>query len=69
MHYLVRRLCYTFLLFVPDDLKPKHRAIVYLHADGKAKEAKPGGEIEELVMKGYIVAAADLLGWVKPFAA
>ncbi|MBK6480021.1 MAG: acetylxylan esterase [Saprospiraceae bacterium] len=51
-----------FLLFVPDDLKPKHRAIVYLHADGKAKEAKPGGEIEELVMKGYIVAAADLLG-------
>jgi len=50
------------LLFVPDDAIEKHPAIVYLHASGKITEANPGGEIEKLVKKGYIVAAADVLG-------
>ncbi|MFC1558449.1 alpha/beta hydrolase family protein [candidate division KSB1 bacterium] len=50
------------LLFVPDDNKKKHPALVYLHPDGKAADALPGGEIEKLVKKGYIVAATDVLG-------
>ena len=50
------------LLFVPDDNKGKHPAIVYLHPKGKIAEAKPGGEIEKLVGKGYVVAAVDPLG-------
>jgi hypothetical protein len=50
------------LLFVPDDSQVKHRAIVYLHPQGKINEANPGGEIEKLVKKGFVVAAADVLG-------
>ena len=50
------------LLFVPDDQKERHPAIVYIHSKGKAAEAKPGGEIEKLVKEGYIVAATDVLG-------
>jgi hypothetical protein len=50
------------LLFVPDDNAVKHRGLVYLHSEGKVTEAKPGGEIEKLVKKGYIVAATDVLG-------
>ena len=51
-----------FLLFVPNDNQSKHPALVYLHPQGKATEARPGGEIEKLVQKGYIVAATDVLG-------
>jgi len=50
------------LLFAPNDNVEKHPALVYLHSEGKVTEAKPGGEIEKLVKKGYIVAAADVLG-------
>jgi cephalosporin-C deacetylase-like acetyl esterase len=50
------------LLFLPDDNKDKHPALVYLHSKGKISEAKPGGEIEKLVRKGYVVAAADVIG-------
>ena len=50
------------LLFVPDDIKEKARALVYLHPEGKITDAKIGGEIEILVRKGYIVAAPDILG-------
>ena len=50
------------LLFVPDDDKDKHPAIIYLHPEGKAAEARQGDEIEKLVKKGYIVAAIDVLG-------
>lgn len=50
------------LLFMPDDETQKHPAIVYVHSEGKAQEAKPGGEIERLVKQGYIVAATDVLG-------
>ena len=50
------------LLFVPNDNKEKHSALVYLHPMGKVTEAKPGGEIEKLVKEGYVVAATDVLG-------
>lgn len=50
------------LLFVPDDNKEKHSAIIYLNPKGKVAEAIPGGEIEKLVKQGYIVAAIDPLG-------
>ena len=49
------------LLFKPDD-NLKHPTIIYLHSKGKATDAEPGGEIEKLVKKGYIVATADVLG-------
>jgi dienelactone hydrolase len=50
------------LLFVPNNNIDKHPALVFLHPKGKITEAKPGGEIEKLVKKGYIVAATDVLG-------
>jgi cephalosporin-C deacetylase-like acetyl esterase len=50
------------LLFVPDLGKSTYPAVIYLHPEGKAAEAGPGGEIEKLVRRGYIVAAADVLG-------
>ncbi len=50
------------LLFVPNDSKESHPALVYVHSKGKITEANPGGEIEKLVKKGYVVAAADVIG-------
>ncbi len=50
------------LLFKPDDNQVKHPAVIYLHSKGKVTGTEPGGEIEKLVKKGYIVAAADVLG-------
>jgi cephalosporin-C deacetylase-like acetyl esterase len=50
------------LLFVPKDNQEKLPALIYLHPRGKIAEAKPGGAIEKLVRKGYVVAAADVLG-------
>lgn len=52
-----------FLLFVPDDTLKKHKALIYLNPKGKGEDAKAGGEIEKLVMKGFIVAAPDLAGY------
>lgn len=47
-------------VFVPD--KPgKYPAIIYIHPKGKSAEAAPGGQIEELVKKGFIVAAPDVI--------
>lgn len=51
-----------FLLFVPDNKKDKNPAVIYLHSAGKHVDAAPGGEIEQLVKQGYIVAAVDPLG-------
>lgn len=48
-----------FLLFVPND-GMRHPAILYLNPQGKAVEAQPGGEIEQLVREGYVVLAPDL---------
>jgi cephalosporin-C deacetylase-like acetyl esterase len=50
------------LLFIPADGAAKHPAIIYLHPSGKIAEAKPGGQIEKLVKKGFIVAATDVIG-------
>ena len=50
------------LLFVPDDNMEKHPAVIWLNPKGKSADSAPGGEIEKLVKKGYIVAAMDPLG-------
>ena len=50
-----------FLLMVPEE-KIKRPLVLYLHPRGKASEASRGGEIEQLVRAGYVVAAPDLLG-------
>ncbi len=47
-------------VFVPDK-QGKYPAIVYIHPKGKSAESSPGGQIEELVKKGYIVAAPDVI--------
>jgi hypothetical protein len=49
------------LLMVPDG-EGKHPAIVYVHPEGKALDALPGGQIEKFVKKGFIVAATDVIG-------
>jgi cephalosporin-C deacetylase-like acetyl esterase len=51
------------LLFQPTDQKIKRNAIIYLHEEGKASKAEVGGDIEKLVKQGYVVAAADPLGF------
>ena len=49
------------LRFVPEELKSS-TAVLYLHEDGKAADASPGGPIERLVKQGSIVLAVDLRG-------
>ena len=49
------------LLFVPQKPKAGQTAI-YLHEDGKAADAGPGGPIERLVQAGTTVLAFDLPG-------
>jgi len=51
------------LLFLPHRPSEKSAAIVYIHSEGKATDALPGGDIEKLVKKGYTVAAPDLPGF------
>ncbi len=50
-----------FLLMIPEDEGP-HPAVLYLHPEAKAAEAKSGGEMEALVQQGYIVLTPDLMG-------
>jgi cephalosporin-C deacetylase-like acetyl esterase len=50
-----------FLLFRPRGAE-KSPGVLYLHPDGKAAGAEPGGEIELLVKLGYAVLAPDLPG-------
>ena len=50
------------LLFTPVKRKEKQPAIIYLHPDGKSADAQPGGNIEQLVKKGFVVLAVDPLG-------
>ncbi|HEX4951370.1 MAG TPA: acetylxylan esterase [Blastocatellia bacterium] len=50
------------LLFVPGGAASKRRAVLYVHDNGKAAEAKAGAEIESLVRGGMIVLAIDLRG-------
>ena len=49
------------LLFIPNG-SGRFPALIYLNPEGKAADATPGGQIETLVNRGFIVAAADLIG-------
>lgn len=49
-----------YLLFKP--VQSSTEATIYIHPSGKAADAEPGGEIEKLVSKGFIVLAPDLIG-------
>ncbi len=49
------------LCFVPERSKPSG-GVIYVHEDGKAADAAPGGPIEELVRSGNTVLAVDLRG-------
>ena len=50
-----------YLYFRPDSTT-KQALILYLHPDGKAADAAPGGVIEQFVQQGFAVLAPDLLG-------
>ena len=49
------------LLFVPE-IQGTVPALIYLHPKGKITDTAPGGKIEQLVKKGYVVAAPDVIG-------
>ncbi|MBW8040551.1 MAG: hypothetical protein FVQ85_11175 [Planctomycetes bacterium] len=49
------------LMFVPSQ-KSEKGAVLYLHEQGTAKDADPGGPIEKLVKAGRLVMAVDLRG-------
>jgi len=49
------------LVMVPDR-DGKFPAVIYIHPEGKSAEASPGGQIEELVKRGFIVASPDVIG-------
>lgn len=49
-----------YLLAIPEQ--PNQQAVLYLHAAGKTAGIAVGGEIEDMVRKGYTVLAPDLLG-------
>jgi cephalosporin-C deacetylase-like acetyl esterase len=49
-----------YLLMVPE--KSNSKGIIYLHPLGKSAEASTGGEIEQLVSKGFTVLVPDMIG-------
>lgn len=49
------------LLFVPK-IGSNFSSVIYINPKGKIADASVGGNIEQLVKKGYIVAAPDVLG-------
>jgi dienelactone hydrolase len=49
------------LWFSPAESKP-HGVVLYVHHQGKAADAAPGGPIEQLVRAGNAVLAVDLRG-------
>jgi hypothetical protein len=49
-----------YLLMVPD--KSNNKGVIYLHPLGKSAEASKGGEIEQLVSKGFTVLVPDMIG-------
>lgn len=49
------------LVFIPAMMS-ESPAIIYIHPEGKITDAQPGGKIEQLVRKGFIVAAPDVIG-------
>jgi cephalosporin-C deacetylase-like acetyl esterase len=50
------------LIFTPEGAPGKRPPILYLHEGGKADEAEPGGEIEQLVRAGAAVLAIEVRG-------
>jgi dienelactone hydrolase len=50
------------VLVARPDSGGKHRAVIYIHPGGKEEGIAPGGRIEKMVKRGFIVAAPDLLG-------
>lgn len=50
-----------YLLMIPDT-PGAHPALLYVHPNGKAAVAAPGGEMERFVKQGYVVLAPDLIG-------
>ena len=68
--YSIEKLAYTSeaevvvpcLLFKPNNVAGKLRAIVYVHEFGKDLDAQVGGQIEELVVEGNLVLAIDPRG-------
>ncbi len=55
------RYAIPLLLMAPDD-PAQGQAVLYLHPQGKAAEAMPGGEMEKLAQQGYYVVAPDISG-------
>ncbi len=49
------------LMFLPEKPKPQS-VVLYVHQQGKAADAGPGGPIERLVQAGQSVLAVDLRG-------
>lgn len=49
------------LAFVPEGDGP-HPVAIWLHPEGKAADAAPGGAIEQWVRRGRLVLAPDVLG-------
>jgi len=49
------------LLVIPDG-GGKYPAMIYIHPEGKSTTASSGGTLEEMVRRGFIVAAADVIG-------
>jgi len=50
------------LMFTPTKGESTRRAVLYIHEEGKAADAAPGGPIEKLVKAGRPVLAVDLRG-------
>jgi hypothetical protein len=50
------------LLLIVPKTGSGFSTIIYIHPDGKLTDALPGGRIEQLVRKGYMVAAPDVIG-------
>jgi hypothetical protein len=51
------------LLFVPDGELVKRPATIYADGRGKARDAGPGGELENRVRAGHIVLSIDVRGF------
>lgn len=49
-----------YLLLIPD--RPNHKALIYLHPEGKSAAAGKGGEAEKLVKQGFTLLIPDLIG-------
>ncbi|HEV2495651.1 MAG TPA: acetylxylan esterase [Terriglobia bacterium] len=51
------------LLFIPESSGAKKPAVIYVNERGKSAGWGPGGDIEALIGRGFIVLAIDAAGW------